>query len=202
MEREIQVHQVQSLKIFLLCIAEEDSGAKDETQSLAEDERGRSVGRVWSAVVTGGPAERPEFAVREDEVRKEILLRGGRSRLAVAPDVGVVFAWEPDLESPRRIWAPQTRRSCWKRTGRSCRQGPPGARTGGRKNQGRVNLEKTLRVLVTPLPHLRWGTGNSGETKRKSRRRVRLGKSKGRDGFNVFHRVRRFLNNFPVRGCQ
>jgi hypothetical protein len=100
MEREIQVHQVQSLKIFLLCIAEEDSGAKDETQSLAEGERGRSVGRVWSAVVTGGPAERPEFAVREDEVRKEILLRGGRSRLAVAPDVGVVFAWEPDLESP------------------------------------------------------------------------------------------------------
>ncbi|KAH0809345.1 hypothetical protein GEV33_013447 [Tenebrio molitor] len=171
MEREIQVHQVQSLKIFLLCIAEEDSGAKDETQSLAEDERGRSVGRVWSAVVTGGPAERPEFAVREDEVRKEILLRGGRSRLAVAPDVGVVVAWEPDLESPRRIWAPQTRRSCWRRTGRSCRQGPPGARTGGRKNQGRVNLEKTLRVLVTPLPHLRWGTGNSGETKRKSRRR-------------------------------
>jgi hypothetical protein len=36
------------------------------------------------------------------------------------------------------------------------------------------------------------GTGNSGETKRKSRRRVRLGKSKGRDGLNVFHRVRRF----------
>jgi hypothetical protein len=59
MEREIQVHQVQSLKIFLLCIAEEDSGAKDETQSLAEGERGRSVGRVWSAVVAGGsPSEK------------------------------------------------------------------------------------------------------------------------------------------------
>jgi hypothetical protein len=82
---------------------------------------------------------------------------GRRSRVGVSGEElrarQKMFALEPDLESPRRIWEPQTRRSCRRRTGHSCRQGPPGARTGGRKNQGRANLEKILGAPAAPLPH-------------------------------------------------